>query len=86
MHLPHSEGPPIPEGARLVHMRTWGGGKGTFWQLGRLIGVEWEVLPDWGEEMNVGVRSKSWELPEKVARLWIELISRNAEIQYHQPS
>ncbi len=76
----------IPRTARVVRMRTWGGGRGTFWQHGDIIGVEWEVLPDWGEEMNVGVRSKSWFCPEPTARRWIELLARHAKIEYHKLS
>ena len=75
----------IPDSARTVRLRTWGGGEGTFWQLGATIGVEWHRLPDWGPQATPGVRSRSWELPEATARLWFTLLaSAPQEITYHK--
>ncbi len=74
----------IPEGAKIVRMRVWGGGDGVFWQLGSAIGVEWARVPDWGEAATSGVRSRSWPVPEVIARRWLALLAEHSAISYHR--
>ena len=42
-----------------------------------------EVLPDWGE-VSEGVCSKSWQVPERVAKRWFDLLAYHSRIPYHQ--
>lgn len=42
-----AEGPLAPpDGARTLAVESWGGGRGTFWQLGATAGMIWDQVPD----------------------------------------
>ena len=67
---PGPDAPP-PE-ARTVEITTWGGGAGTFWQLGQVIGLIWRTMPDWGM-MTPPFRASHWELvSEEVAARYFD--------------
>jgi hypothetical protein len=57
-----------------VEVKTWGGGAGTFWQLGEVIGMVWIAPPKWQEN----VRSSHWRLgsPE-VARHYFDAMAES---------
>ena len=38
-----------PAGAATVELATWGGGRGTAWQLGARFGMIWAAMPRWGD-------------------------------------
>ena len=54
-----------PPGARTCRLRDWGGGDGTFWQLGDTIGVVYDRMPDFGENATRGILPAAhWVIPD----------------------
>lgn len=47
---------------RTLRITTWGGGSGTFWQKGSVVGMVWERIPNWRSEVRIDYREREWDL------------------------
>ncbi len=63
-----------PSGARTLVLHTWGGGQGTFWQVGDQVGMIWRAIPQCG--FAIAPSSKWSFCTERLARRHFDVLEK----------